>query len=1188
MNESSPPETTPTTNDTPADLAAESWPVGDQKVSYQETLFHRSFLCLLAVQFLTVLNDQAFRWLVVPLAKGKLGEGNDAAALSLGLFGFMLPYLLLTTPAGFLADRFSKASVITACKLFEILVLGLGCAALWANHTPFLFVVVGLTGCLAALFAPAKMGCIPELVQDSQLSNANGWMGLMNVVPCAAGFLLGNFLSTLVRPAGSDQLSTVGLMCAVATLLGTALAGWLFSLGIRRVPAGDAQRKLNWNFLGDTVDGLRFLGREPALFRTASGIAFFWMLASLSQLNIDQFVNKDLHLTQHDVGWFGAVLVVGVGIGSVMAGRFSDGRVELGLVPVGALGVVITSWLLFVSGQLTPSAPGTGFYLALASLTFLGISAGLFDVPLEAYLQHRADPKTLGMTLAAVNFLVCVGSMVVALLFWLLLSVLKFSPTLVFFGLGLATLPVLVYSVLIIPGATIRLLFWLFSHTAYRVRVFGRQHVPLKGGVLLVANHVTFIDGILLMATAPRPIRFIAYADFVNHPRLNWLAKIYEVIPIRATDGPKSLIQSLKTAREALLNGSCVCIFAEGALTRTGQMQPFQGGFLKILQGTNAPVVPVYLHGLWGSIFSYRGGKFFWKKPRRWPYPVSVMFGEPMKPNSPEEVSRAVQLLASTAVELDKQRELTPPRQFLRACRQTLRSPKIADSSGVELTGGKLLAGALAFRSVLRRQVLKRDEPMVGIFLPPSVGCALANLAVTLNRRVTVNLNYTMSDADLAVCSREAKLQHIITSRKMLEKRPIQTDVPLVFLEDLKEQITPGERRMAGLAAYVLPAWITERIYGLTQDRADDPITTIFTSGSTGEPKGVLLSHHNISATVSGADQLFQIEPTDVVLGVVPIFHSLGYVATLWLPLCFRPKVVYHPNPLDARQIGELAQQHGASILFGTPTFLRGYLKRIDKPQFSRMDLAVVGAEKLTEDLARQCEEKYGFLPSEGYGATETSGPAAVNVPDHRSDMVHQKGTKLGTVGRPMPGVTIAVVDPETRNPLPKNTEGLVLIKGPNVMLGYLNRPEKTAAVIQDGWYNTGDMGLLDDEGFLHITGRMSRFSKIGGEMVPHIKVEELLLTIVADPTSEDASIPLVVTAVPDAKKGERLIVLHRQLPKPVPQIIQELSAAGLPNLWVPGQDGFVLVDQIPVLGTGKIDLRGVKQLALDRSASGA
>lgn len=1148
----------------------------------REPLGSKSFLCLLAVQFLTVLNDNTFRWMVVPLAKPALGP---AAALSLGLAGFTLPFILFATPAGYLADRFSKAWVIRTCKIAEIIIMLLGITAILSGQMALLFVVVVLTGAMAALFSPSKSGSIPEQVEESQLSQANGLMGLMTVVPAAFGFLLGNLLAYQAQPTTDAQITFGSLLPAVVTIMSIAIVGWLASLGIRFVPAADQTRKFPWNPFAETVTSIKLLASDRPLLRAALGIAFFWMLASLAQMNVDQLGQQELKMLPHRIGILGMMLVLGVGGGSVLAGRWSGGHVELGIVPLGAIGVAIWAMLLCLAGSYGPTSPDFAFYASCVSLCFLGASAGLFDIPLEAYLQHRSEPKQLGQVLSATNFLAFSGILVISGAYYWMIDVQKFSPSFVFLLAGLGTIPVAIYIILLLPGATLRFVVWLASHTIYRVRVQGLENIPKTGPALLTPNHVTFIDGILLMINLPRPTRFIVYADFVNNPKLNWLARMYDVIPIKADGGPKSLIQSLKIAREALNQGQLVCIFPEGQLTRTGQIQAFAPGMLKILQGTGAPVIPVYLHGLWGSIFSFRGGKFFWKRPRQWPYPVSILFGKPIaEPKDAHQIRFAVQELGATAMESAKSGELTPARLFIRSCKKTSKRPRMADSTGLELTGGKLLASALAFRRVLLRDVLAHDEKHVGILLPPTVGCGLANLAVTLARRVTVNLNYTMSEKDINYCIRDAGVKHVITSKKFLEKKLFNLDVPFVFLEDMKEQVRGIDRLLAGLGAFVLPAPILDRLLGLTRVKLDDPITAIYTSGSTGEPKGVLLSQHNISATIDAANQVFQVEDDDVVLGVVPIFHSLGYIAALWLPMCLTPKVVYHVNPLDAKEIGKLAQQHGVSILFGTPTFLRGYLKRCEKEQFHRLDLAVVGAEKLPVDLAEQFQAKFGILPSEGYGATETSGPAAVNIPDHRSGNVTQKGTKLGTVGRPLPGVIIRAVDPATREPLSVNQEGLLLIKGPNIMLGYWNHPEKTAATIIDGWYDTGDMGLVDDEGFVHITGRISRFSKIGGEMVPHLRIEECLSKICEDPANTDTGIQVAVTSVADAKKGERIIVLHKPLSKPVSQIIDELAREGLPNLWIPSTDSFIEVEEIPLLGTGKLDLRGMKQMALDRT----
>jgi acyl-[acyl-carrier-protein]-phospholipid O-acyltransferase / long-chain-fatty-acid--[acyl-carrier-protein] ligase len=525
---------------------------------------------------------------------------------------------------------------------------------------------------------------------------------------------------------------------------------------------------------------------------------------------------------------------------------------------------------------------------------------------------------------------------------------------------------------------------------------------------------------------------------------------------------------------------------------------------------------------------------------------------------------------------------MIPARLFLRNCRATLFHPKVADSSGAELTGGKLLAGSLVMRDLLVRDVLEPDEKTVGVLLPPSVGGVVTNAALVLGRRVGVNLNYTLSSEVVNFCIRESGIRRVLTSRRFLEKRPFELDAEVVCLEDLRDRVTKLQKVTAALKSFVMPISMLERQLGLHEVEEDDLLTIIFTSGSTGAPKGVMLSHKNIGSNIEAVGEILHIKKSDVLLGILPFFHSFGYTVPLWLTLCLKPKTVYHFNPLDARQIGKLSKKHGVTIIISAPTFLRSYLKRCEKADFHDLDLVIVGAEKLPMALAEAFDEKFGVMPSEGYGTTELSPAVALNIPDHRSDDPSIPGTKLGTIGKPLPGVNAKIVDPDTREDLGANREGLLLVSGPNVMLGYLNKPDETSDAIRDGWYNTGDFAKIDDDGFIEITGRQSRFSKIAGEMVPHIRVEAELAQIVEDETSDEATISVAVTSVPDQKKGERLIVLHKPLEKSVDEILKELNESGLPNLWIPSADSFMQVDEIPLLGSGKLDLKTLKATAAD------
>lgn len=1211
---------------------------------FQGGLTSRSFIGVLVAQFLGSMNDNVFRWFIVFLGGKVIG---DAKALSLGLFCFTLPYLIFVTMAGYLADRFSKQKVIVYLKFLELPLMLMGLGGIFGRNVYFLFFVVALTGCQCALFGPAKFGALPEVLRPDKLSAGNGLMGFATVIATAMGFILALQIYDPAEIDLRSTI-TLDQVWKIATfLIVTAFVGWLFTLLIKPLPAADPQRRLPPNPIRETWNNLNQLYLQRPLFLVALGMAYFWLLGSMAQSGVVEFGKNELQLLDKELGPLQVMLIFGVAAGSIVAGLWSAGKIELGIVTVGAVGIAVSATALsLVAWTIEPpsadalqkteirqkaerlnekklqaqrraerglpplpevhsqnedkkptwpvysvyeefrtdSAKGM-FKWVCVCLFLLGLSAGMFNIPLEAYLQHRSDPKQVGVNIAASNFLVFSFILGSSGLYYLIREVAGLSSRWIFLGAGLLTIPIIAIVFRLIPKETIRCLVWLLFRLVYKVRVFGSEHIPNHGGGLIVANHVSWLDGILLILNSERPIRMIAWADYVTGPFIGWLTGKFGVIPIKSTDGPRAIITALNTAREAIQNGELVCIFAEGSITRTGQLQPFQRGLLRIIDGTDAPVIPTYLDELWGSIFSHRDGKFLWKRPRGWPYPVTIVFGPHLKnPDNVNEVRLAVEKLGIEASIKRRDQELIPARTFLRKCRAARSRLKAADSSGQELTGGRLLIGTLCIKRVLERLWLQPDEKNVGILLPPSNGGLLANTAITISGRVSVNLNYTLTDNDIRYCIAESGIRHVITSRRFLEKRPVEFDptTQIIFLEDVKEKLTGADKALSVIAAHAVPICILERWLGLTRIQPTDLMTIIFSSGSTGQPKGVMLSHHNIGSNISSADQLFQIKRTDVIVGVLPFFHSFGYTLMMWLPMNVDCAAVYHFNPLDARTVGELMQKYKGTIIATTPTFLKTYLKRCEKEQFATLDLAIVGAEKLPQQLAEDFHAKFGVIPTEGYGCTELSPLAAANVPDHRSREVTQIGTKLGTVGRAVPNVCARIVDADTLAELGNNKPGLLLIGGPNVMVGYLNQPEKTASVISDGyWYNTGDIAEIDDDGFIKITGRLSRFSKIGGEMVPHIRIEEELNRIVEVPGSDDADMKLAVTAVPDEKKGERLIVLHKKLPKTVGEILKELGSRNLPNLWIPSADSFLEVESIPLLGTGKLDLKGIKDRAL-------
>jgi len=492
----------------------------------------------------------------------------------------------------------------------------------------------------------------------------------------------------------------------------------------------------------------------------------------------------------------------------------------------------------------------------------------------------------------------------------------------------------------------------------------------------------------------------------------------------------------------------------------------------------------------------------------------------------------------------------------------------ISDSTGRGLNYGQTLINSIALSAEIEKAAGRQER--VGIILPPSVGAALANIAVTLAGKVPVNLNYVVSRELIESAIRQCGIDCIISSRGFVEKvKGLGSLRGLVFLEDITGKIKFASKLKAYLKARFAPVEMLVKNSG-------ELATIIFSSGSSGEPKGVMLSHRNIISNIESLRTAFRLKRDDNLCGVLPFFHSFGFTCSLWLAVISGISASYVASPLDGRLVGRSTRQNKSTILFATPTFLLSYIRRVPAYDFASLRTVVVGAEKLKKQIADSFEYKFGLRPLEGYGTTELSPVVSLNLPEELSCGICQVGYKEGTAGRPIPGVEVKVVCAESGRELPAGQSGLLMVKGPNVMLGYLNKEKETAEVLRDGWYNTGDIAGIDDEGFLTITDRLLRFSKIGGEMVPHLGVEEVYLKGL-----DTAEQVVAVTSVPEPRKGEELVVLYIDKAGGADKLHEIISRSNLPNMWKPRKDSYIRIESIPVLGSGKLDVTRLKKLAL-------
>ncbi len=1134
----------------------------------------RGFWALIATQFQGAFSDNILRNLLLSIVIGmNMAQTQRETFVSVVTFLFSVPFLIFSMPGGWLADRFSKRQVTIWTKVMEFGSMLLATAGL-ATHTLTLsLVALTLVATQAALFGPSKYGLLPELLPEKNLSWGNGVIELWTFLAIIIGTVVGAWMGQ--QFAGREVI-------AGYVLLGLSAVGFATSLGVDNVPAAAPEKPFRINIVGDLWTQIGKMRKDTALFLAVMGNTYFWFLGSLLFSTIVIYGPDVLHVSQTKTGYLNAMLAVGIGIGSMTAGWVSDNKIEYGLIPLGSIGMTVTGFILGV----TPH----GMMASALLLGMLGFWAGFFAVPVNALIQHKPPEEDKGGIIAAANLLSFVGIALSSVVYFVFTQYVHLNPPGVIIAGSVITAAATVYVLYLLPEWFGRLILFFVTRTIYRVRVIGRDNFPEKTGALLVCNHMSFVDVALLVAATDRPIRFLMFQGIYDHAYVKPLAKMMKAIPISSELRPREMLHSLHVASDALRNDEIVCIFAEGQITRTGQMLPFRRGLERIMKDVEIPIIPMNLDGVWGSIFSFERGRFLWKMPHHIPYHVTVSFGKPMPPTSTAiAVRAAVQELQAVAFEARKPHMRTLDRAFVHTAHLHPRQFFMADGKTPRVSFASALVKTVFIARRLRRQV--GQQPMIGILVPPSVGGALANYALMLAGRVPVNLNYTASNEVIVSSAQQCGIDVVITSRAFLDRFPNMT-IPgrTLLLEDALAAPRFSEKLAALAMAWLIPVGLLKRALGAHRVKLqtefatgkgraaqmDQLATVIFSSGSTGDPKGVMLTHFNIASNISQIMQVFMLDGRDKILGILPFFHSFGFMAGLWLPAVHGVGVVFHVNPLDAQTVGALIEKYKVTLLVATPTFLQAYMRRCKPESFGSLQYVLVGAEKLQERVALAFEDQFGIRPLEGYGCTECSPIVAVNGKDFRAPGFRQVAARRGKIGHPLPGVSVRIVDIDNAQPVAPGTSGMLLVKGPNVMRGYLGKPEKTAEVLHDGWYTTGDVAMMEEDGFLTITDRLSRFSKIGGEMVPHILIEEKLNEL-----AESTEQVFAVTAVPDEKKSERIVVIHTLPESKLAPVLEKFAQSDLPALWKPKPAQFVHVDAIPVLGTGKMDLRGIKALAV-------
>jgi acyl-[acyl-carrier-protein]-phospholipid O-acyltransferase/long-chain-fatty-acid--[acyl-carrier-protein] ligase len=1149
----------------------------------------RSFWSLVTVQIQVLLNDNAAKLMLITLGAAVAPEffpnNPESAETSAKTIKtilaaiIILPFVLFAPTAGWVSDRFSKRNVILTTLWAQVGILAMIFFALFFHNLSLSIFGLFLLGVQCAFFSPAKQGIIKEIVTATKISSAVGVVEVTAIASMLVGGLAGGALYDFCFLKLDSSWSAAWATMAVLTAL--ALVSLIAGYQIQRTAAHTNQSfraGLLWEHFGQ----LRDVWREQPIRLCVLGISYFYGLAGALYLTLFE-VSRSVHANQvgtaSHTGLYMATLGLGIICGSFLVTRMTTHQVEIGLIPIGSCGLICGALL---AGESNPKSA-----LFLGALFAMGVAGALFVVPLNAHLQEQVEPARRGRILSANLLFNNLFGIVAVLIQYVVSAEFSVTPRHQLLLYAIPTVALTAYIIFLTPEGLLRLALGLIGRTFYRVTPVGLDALPATGGVLLLPNHISYVDAVILQLACPRPIRFLVYDQIYRARFLHWGLRLLGAIPI----SPKIARTAIETAVNALARGEVVCLFPEGALTRTATLQRLNRGYELIARKARAPVMPVWLENVWGSVFSYYGGRFFWKIPRVVPLRVWLYFGAPITATSAtsETVRRSLYDLSEAAFQARPELRSHVAYEALRGLRRRFFSTVITDAhaGNRSLSGGELLTVGIALSFWLRKNV---PEKRIGIVLPPGLGATIANLGVILAGKIPVNLNFSAGRAANEAALARASIQRLISAPALVEQIK---DFPWlenrIDIAELCKSFSPAKMKRWGLMAWLAPLPLLRRWLDVPKQGDREEAALLFTSGSAGEPKAVILTHRNILANTAQIGAVLGGVHLESILGSLPVFHSFGFTVTFWWPLLGGPRMVTYPNPLDAQKLIETIERHKLQLLITTPTFLRAFVRKAKPEQLRSLKMVVTGAEKLPLDLLREFEAKFGIQVSEGYGMTEASPVVAVNLFDEPPSRMNPDGVigrRIGSVGRMVPGLTARIRDADTGADLDLFQSGMLWLRGANVFEGYFKETDQTTAVLCDGWYKTGDVGRLDEDGFLFIEGRMSRFSKIAGEMVPHLTVEQKMTEALDLRGAQGEGPAIAVVGVPDEKRGESLVALVTVPVKPA-EMRKRLTALGLPNLWIPKV--VKQVAAIPILATGKLDLRACQRLAQDTLApSGA
>ena len=1129
------------------------------------------FAPLFWCQFFSAFNDNFLKNSIVFLILFRIHAGADAidgshgeALITLAGAIFIAPYFFLSALGGEVADRFDKAVIAQRLKFVEIAIAGIAVAGFVTHSLVILYVALFGFGVIGALFGPIKYGILPDHLARSELPAGNALVEGATFI----AILLGTIVAGIAAHGGGSPMGFSALVMVFALLC------WVSSMFIPRTGEAAPNLIINKNIATSTWSLIQHLRSDPRLWWGALVTSWFWLAGIVVLSLLPPAVKSLLGGNEETVTAYLAIFSVAVAVGSGLAAWLASGRIVL--LPTFLGGLLLAGFALFMGYSLYGVTPATqfagpleillsarGINVAIA-LIGLAIGGGLFIVPAFAAVQAWAGADRRARVIAAINVLNALF-MTVATLFVAVLQANGVTTPMLFIGLGVLNLIVAIAIGYTMPTRPFNDALSILYRAFFRAEVHGLDNLQkvTSPNVILALNHVSFLDAGIALSLLGRDPLFAIDTAIAQKWWVRPFARMTRALPI---DPLKPM--ATRTLIQAVQSGETLIIFPEGRITVTGSLMKVYDGAGLIADKSDATIVPIRIEGLERSYFTRLQGH----QIRKTLFPkVKVTVLEPTKLHLDPDLRGKARRRAAGAALYDVMSDMiykTTPTN--RTIHQAL--VDAAKEHGMKTVATEdLLTGSLTYKRLLlgARILGKKLMPLapvgkpLGVMLPNANGAVVTIFGLMSAGRVPAMINFTAGASNILAGCRATGLDTVVTSRAFIERGKLEplveklsAELKLIYLEDVRTTVGLFDK-LGGLMNYTKP---------LVQRKPDDWAAILFTSGSEGVPKGVVLSHRNILTNAAQARACIDFNRTDKVFNILPVFHSFGLTVGVILPIVSGVPIFLYPSPLHYRTVPELVYGTNATIMFGTDTFLNGYARAANPYDFRSIRYMLAGAEPVRESTRQIYLEKFGIRILEGYGVTETAPALALNTPMFN---------KFGTVGRLFPGMEARL----------ENVEGVeeggrLFVKGPNVMLGYL-RAENPGVLERppEGWHDTGDIVTIDKQGFIAIKGRAKRFAKVGGEMVSFAAVEALAGDLWPDVAS-------AVVSVPDARKGERLLLYTNKEKATRAEFIAFARSRHASELMIPAE--VIVMEKLPMLGSGKVDVLTLAKLAKEQRAQAA